>query len=955
MAEKAEPAETLKPRLMRRIKNARGWFWSVFPWPEQFYEREEDLEPIASDLMVSLTSIIIFILCAAAFGYTFVFFSDSSQDTVDRIVSAQTAIEGYTCKPMGPDKWYDLNWTHAECMEKLRPITAETIDWPEPGYCGNWYGGPLPIFSDCNCPVGGNIVFRPFGDNQRRNGIASKSAEARTLPGTVDYPAAEELGGSCPEPAYHPSDYYNGNACMAPFMGCRSKNDKVNGVVLQCLGFRDVDRDWAIEHMKKVVAHLYPDGLCDFTLSNVPYECVKMIPTDSMTILALANNNAALVYTVLAIAFGLFLKVLTKLRIDPGGNNPPREVGPKVHWVRKLPLPASLFYDEPAELDFIDNELVIGVSTFAVVSVAAACFAVFWGYYAGDEHDQLDVRFGSQWNVSGYECTPLQSEEEYGTNYSYSKCLTSARPVEADVSVIFKKSEAKYTPFESSTEGISGAAWAKFALPEIIAEKNFCVTRDNFPQWTAAMISDSRLFYSADIPDDFDWVATEYEIMSGRIYPSDSCKCRECVSGENDDAYIWTDARKADAVEVWKKLVTMLGGKICDFTKLNAPFSCSKSEPMDLPTRFSLAYGNAMLIFASVSAVIAVLIRRRQKLCSFGKLKVANVKNSLRSTTVGKFISIPNNFYHEDAMDLVAPPMVTLFGFILWLGAFLASFAYLYQFYASKTTVETTFISGTSKEGAICKPIRPHTYYKVDWSYDECMAKKERPSLANTRQFLSTTNCFCGNYTRWGFHPWGADGPNFRYMKNEITPGLLTHLETFVTEFNTKWNDDAECNAASPKARPDWQGVPEANCPEVVLDNEDLILPALKSYSSSRIMFRRNEMDELFYYDATKFTEWGLFDKLGVIYDYLIESDELCKWTRENVPYSCEETTKMSMLEAVSLAFANAEFIGIGTGIIVALLVKTLGKVLKKSDKEAAAAAGLGFGAAIASAAVFGE
>ena len=135
MAEKAEPAETLRPRLMRRIKNARGWFWSVFPWPEQFYEREEDLEPIASDLMVSITSIIIFILCAAAFGYTFVFFSDPSQDTVDRIVSAQTAIEGYTCKPMGPDKWYGLNWTHAECTEKLRPITAETIDWPEPGYC----------------------------------------------------------------------------------------------------------------------------------------------------------------------------------------------------------------------------------------------------------------------------------------------------------------------------------------------------------------------------------------------------------------------------------------------------------------------------------------------------------------------------------------------------------------------------------------------------------------------------------------------------------------------------------------------------------------------------------------------------------------------------------------------------------------------------------------------------
>ena len=139
----------------------RPWvLLSVFPWPEQFYEREEDLEPIASDLMVSLTSIIIFILCGAAFGYTYVFFSDPSQDTVDRIVSAQTAIDGYTCRPMGPDKWYDLNWTHAECKKKLRPLTAENIDWPEPGDCS---GVP------CNCPRGEKIVYRPFGTSAEWN------------------------------------------------------------------------------------------------------------------------------------------------------------------------------------------------------------------------------------------------------------------------------------------------------------------------------------------------------------------------------------------------------------------------------------------------------------------------------------------------------------------------------------------------------------------------------------------------------------------------------------------------------------------------------------------------------------------------------------------------------------------------------------------------------------------
>ena len=932
MAEKAEPAETLKPRLMRRIKNVRGWFWSVFPWPEQFYEREEDLEPIASDLMVSISSIFIFILCGAAFGYTFVFFSDPSQDTVDRIVSAQTAMDGYTCAPMGPDKWYDLNWTYAECVGKLRPITAETIDWPEPGDCS---GTP------CNCPGGEKFFYRPFGEYQRRNGIASKSAEKRTLMQMVDGSADPALGPT------------------------KSTVDDADGVGMECGYFGgpggDIDKELAVEHMKKIAAHFWTD-LCDFTLSNVPYECVKMIPADSMTILALANNNAALVYTVLAIAFGLFLKALTKLRIDPGGNNPPREVGPKVHWVRKLPLPASLFYDEPAELDFIDNELVIGVSTFAVVSAAAACFVVFWGYYAGDEHGQLEVRFGSQWNVSGYDCEPLQSEQEWGTNLSYSKCLTSLRPIEADVSVTFKDNgESKYAPFASSTEGISGVAWGAVAKPAFLAEAGFCTPKYSFPQWHAdANVNGYR--------DNFDWASTEYEIGSARIYNCGVCEIAEgtlCYQVNNapgcvdcEQTHVWTDAEKADAVEAWKKLLALIGDKICDFTKLNAPFSCSKYEPMDLPTRFSLAYGNAMLIFASVCAVVAVLIRRRQKLCSFGKLKVADVKNSLRSTSVGKYISIPSNFYHEDAMELVAPPMATLFGFILWLGAFIASFVYLYQFYAAKTTVETTFISGTSKEGAICKPIRPHTYYQLDWNYDECMAKKERPSLANTRKIVSSALCqycdepqptVCNNRTEWGFRPWGTDGPTFRYMKNESKTDLTTHIETFITEFNTKWNDDSNlpCRSAC--------GGGNGNCPKVELDDSNGWMGLYTSLSSHRIWFKRYGNGDQYSFDATEATEWGLLDKLGVIYDYLIETDELCKWTLENVPYSCEETTKMSMLEAVSLAFANAEFIGIGTGIIVALLVKTLGKVLKKGDKEAAAAAGLGFGAAIASAAVFGE
>ena len=341
-------------------------------------------------------------------------------------------------------------------------------------------------------------------------------------------------------------------------------------------------------------------------------------------------------------------------------------------------------------------------------------------------------------------------------------------------------------------------------------------------------------------------------------------------------------------------------------------------------------------------------MRRRKKFCSCGKLTSANVKKSLRSTTVGKYIAIPSNFYRKDVMELIAPPMVTLFGFVLWTAAFVASFVYLYQFYASKTWVETTFISETSKEGATCKPIRPHTYYNLDWNYDTCMAKKERPSLENAKITINSALCetcvsgpggggggptayyVCDDFTSWGFRPWGADGPEFRYMKRDSTTDLETRLETFVAQFNTKWNNDGGCSSAC------------EGCPKVELSSEGSFY-GYKSYGAERLYFKKNNGgSEAFATTASELTDWGFLEKLGDIYDYLLETDELCSWTLENLPYSCEMTKKASTIEAVSLAFANAELIGIGTGLVIAFLVKSLAKLLKKGDAQDAAQAGLG-------------
>ena len=160
------------------------------------------------------------------------------------------------------------------------------------------------------------------------------------------------------------------------------------------------------------------------------------------------------------------------------------------------------------------------------------------------------------------------------------------------------------------------------------------------------------------------------------------------------------------------------------------------------------------------------------------------------------------------------------------------------------------------------------------------MHGEEEAAFTNTRLIASSTSAVvaanehvCNNKTD-GVCPWGADGPTFRYMKNESTSGLLTRLDNFTTEFNTKWNNDAGCNASSPVACTNT-GTNTSHCPEVKLDDEDF-MGLYKSHSSHRIWFQRyNGFGESFDYNATAFSEWGLFDKLGIIYDYLIESDSL--------------------------------------------------------------------------------
>ncbi len=45
-------------------------------------------------------------------------------------------------------------------------------------------------------------------------------------------------------------------------------------------------------------------------------------------------------------------------------------------------------------------------------------------------------------------------------------------------------------------------------------------------------------------------------------------------------------------------------GKVCDWTKVNAPFICTKTEGYSTLTKLSLAYSNTMLVYGTTKLVL---------------------------------------------------------------------------------------------------------------------------------------------------------------------------------------------------------------------------------------------------------------------------------------------------------------------------------------------------------------
>ena len=266
------------------------------------------------------------------------------------------------------------------------------------------------------------------------------------------------------------------------------------------------------------------------------------------------------------------------------------------------------------------------------------------------------------------------------------------------------------------------------------------------------------------------------------------------------------------------------------------------------------------------------------------KLTSANVKKSLRSSTVGKYIAIPSNFYRTDVMELIAPPMVTPFGFILWSAAFVASLSIPLP---DVKDVGRRY-SSLDFEGRAQPASRSDLTRTTNWIGTMMSAwQGRRDHPPRTRESSKTARCaqlasrgggggrrpsgafhVCDNFTSWGSAP-GADGPTFRYMPRDSTRhNSRLALNTFVTEFNTKWNNDGGCSSAC------------EGCPKMEHNDESDGFYGYNSYGSHRLKFANTQFHVILCSLQPRVSlQNGVFMKLGDIYDYLIETDELCSWT----------------------------------------------------------------------------
>ncbi len=71
---------------------------------------------------------------------------------------------------------------------------------------------------------------------------------------------------------------------------------------------------------------------------------------------------------------------------------------------------------------------------------------------------------------------------------------------------------------------------------------------------------------------------------------------------------------QVQAITAFQEILTFYGGKegLCEFTKTNAPFQCTRKQPIEVMQRISLSYAGAILVYSGLSVFFAWLMQYRK-------------------------------------------------------------------------------------------------------------------------------------------------------------------------------------------------------------------------------------------------------------------------------------------------------------------------------------------------------
>ena len=321
-------------------------------------------------------------------------------------------------------------------------------------------------------------------------------------------------------------------------------------------------------------------------------------------------------------------------------------------------------------------------------------------------------------------------------------------------------------------------------------------------------------------------------------------------------------------------MMDVAGDDVCLFAKENSPYECKKSGPPDTLTRLSLSFGNAQFIAASFMWIVAIIIKRLPA-----------------SNPLGWKARLPmeDKWFRVTDLDLVMSPIRTLFVCLVLGSASLIVFALLLQFYATQEFTETVVENVLEKEGFTCRPLKDAIWYGKNWTYDECLANIEEPSLTNSGlseleqspapQWVTGAGILSYNDAKYltpsaYLRPWGRFGPSYKYYANMMGTVNAT-FDTFFQNQQTNFTNHISgtvhgyLKLTTQEDKAGGIGVSYS----VVMDRNDALV--LNTFRT-------------------------IFDEIG--------RDRMCAWTKENFPYSCTRKYKLPPLQVLSQAGGNAAF-----------------------------------------------